>query len=408
MSSTQGSQDDWRWCPKCSGMVYWGSAPCAAGGVHDFSQSGNYSLPHDSSNLADSQSEWKYCINCQALSFTGGATIGPCPHGGAHVTAGSYDYDLVHAAPATGKTGVQDGWWYCTKCQALFWADDPAGPGPCQAGGTHAAVSTGYDYRLDVDVAVAGEQSQWRWCRRCNQLAYEGAAQCAGGGVHFNNGSATYTISQDDSRVAGQDGWKWCSKCNALIFAGGPSLGACPNGGTHDVGSSGAYILEHDIGAQPGLQGQWAYCNQCLMLWWIGGGPARCPAGPGIYHNGNGSYQYFLQSQPISSTAPIPIPNSTAVVSPAGPQKVDNNTSLSGGAIAGIVIGVLLVCAAAISILMIIRRRGRKKVTLPEAQSVVFGDQSGGAELSPRGKSDIPEPYGGLLNNRRSEMVELE
>ena len=39
-----------------------------------------------------------------------------------------------------------------------------------------------------------------------------------------------------------QDNWRWCNKCQGLAYAGNLSLGACPAGGTHDHSGSGNYI----------------------------------------------------------------------------------------------------------------------------------------------------------------------
>jgi len=40
-----------------------------------------------------------------------------------------------------------------------------------------------------------------------------------------------------------QDNWRWCHKCQGLAFAGNPSPGACPAGGLHDHAGSGNYSL---------------------------------------------------------------------------------------------------------------------------------------------------------------------
>lgn len=88
MASTASKQGDWRWCSKCAGMVYFGSAVCPAGGM----QSGDYSLLVGN---GQGQDNWRWCKNCQSLSFTGNGEIGPCPYSGTHDTSGSADYTLT-------------------------------------------------------------------------------------------------------------------------------------------------------------------------------------------------------------------------------------------------------------------------------------------------------------------------
>ena len=43
--------------------------------------------------------------------------------------------------------------------------------------------------------------------------------------------------------MAIQDNWRWCNKCQALAFAGNGSLGACPAGGQHNDTGSGDHVL---------------------------------------------------------------------------------------------------------------------------------------------------------------------
>ena len=51
-------------------------------------------------------------------------------------------------------------------------------------------------------------------------------------------------VIPDDS----QENWRWCKKCQVLAFAGNPST-ACAAGGVHDYTSSGNYVLETVVGA---------------------------------------------------------------------------------------------------------------------------------------------------------------
>ena len=209
------------------------------------------------------------------------------------------------------------------------------------------------------------------------ELVFEGGAACAAGGVHFNNGSAEYTLTFSDGRVKGQDNWKWCSQCYSLVYAGGQSLGVCPNtGGTHQVSDSGNYVLTLDSKSQMGLQGQWSWCSQCQMLWWTGNGTKRCPQGPKIYHTNVGSTQYFLEFKQISSIETVSTATSSATstaastTTPTATSMVHGRNCVSGGAIAVIVIGVLILCSAFLCILLLYCRRARKDRVLPEVQEL--------------------------------------
>src|SRR5215510_12041321 len=87
-------------------------------------------------------------------------------------------------------------------------------------------------------------QPGWRWCARCQALAFAGSGPgpCAGGGTHDHSASGAYVVAFDDGTGAAQPDWRWCAKCQALAFAGsGP--GPCVAGGVHDHSTSGAYMV---------------------------------------------------------------------------------------------------------------------------------------------------------------------
>src|SRR5206468_8347976 len=89
-------QNNWRWCNKCQGLSYAGSASlgaCPAGGNHDHTGSGNYSLSINDPSFPG-QNNWRWCNKCQGLSFAGNPSQGACPAGGNHDHTGSGDYRL--------------------------------------------------------------------------------------------------------------------------------------------------------------------------------------------------------------------------------------------------------------------------------------------------------------------------
>lgn len=138
----------------------------------------------------------------------------------------------------------QSDWKWCNKCQALTFAGSPS-QGACPAGEEHDHTGSG-DYALTQDVSAAGptKQSNWRWCNKCQTLTFAGSPSvgaCAAGGSHNHAGSGDYVLTQDVAVSGAQSDWRWCNKCQALTFAGNPSLGACPAGGNHDHAGSGNY-----------------------------------------------------------------------------------------------------------------------------------------------------------------------
>jgi hypothetical protein len=285
MASTTSTQGDWRWCGKCTGLVYFGSAVCPASGVHDHSQSGNYSLRFDKGL---GQSNWRRCENCQTLSFTGNGEVGPCPYGGTHDTSRSVNYTLT--LDQDGATG-QDNWRLCNKCRGLVWPGESL-LGRCQAGGEHESNGSS-NYTLSLDGNAADGQNQWRWCNKCMMLCYDGYATCAATGAHINVGSGYYTLTRNDPSAPGQNNWRRCNKCYGIAYASGPSLGSCPSTGVHNYDGSDNYVLRYD--SYPGSQDHWSCCSKCQLLWYSGNARGRCPQGPGVYHNNSGSRNYALQ-----------------------------------------------------------------------------------------------------------------
>ena len=114
------------------------------------------------------QNNWRWCGKCQGLAFAGNGAQGPCPAGGQHNHAGSWDYNLEHDDSAAG----QHNWRWCGKCQGLAFAGNGA-PGPCPAGGQHNHAGS-FDYILNHDQPAAAGQHNWRWCGKCQGLAFAG------------------------------------------------------------------------------------------------------------------------------------------------------------------------------------------------------------------------------------------
>ena len=147
----------------------------------------------------------------------------------------------------------------------------------------------------DATVTVTlrhASQSNWRWCKRCQCLAFagNGPGRCVNGSVHDHSGSGNYTIVRSSPDAIGQAGWLWCNKCQCMAFEANPD-GSCFAGGQHDHQGSGVYSLQNNIAVIPG-QNNWRWCNKCQCLAFAGnatlgpcpsGGRARSPGKRGLY-----------------------------------------------------------------------------------------------------------------------------
>jgi CubicO group peptidase (beta-lactamase class C family) len=148
---------------------------------------------------------------------------------------------------------LQTNWQRCTKCQALAFAANPD-PGNCPAGGKHDHTGSA-TYLVPMQASGTVGQDNWRWCNKCQQLYFAGGASqgsCPAGGQHDHTGSGDYVLPQKGTGAIpeyNQDNWRWCRKCQVLAYAGGLSPGACQAGGVHDHTGSGDYLLEYTVGA---------------------------------------------------------------------------------------------------------------------------------------------------------------
>jgi hypothetical protein len=178
MSSTI-AQNDWAFCFKCHGLFFRESSngKCPAGGAHDPSQSGSYSLGFSFADsplaaraqvaaekmgpeaavaerqalikvLGDSaEANWKWCRRCQGLFYADDLDKTHCPAGKQHDPKGSGDYTLGYK-PKRGavRAAGQSGWRRCTQCQGLFFATGGAGVCPAAHSGPHVFDSKDSNY----------------------------------------------------------------------------------------------------------------------------------------------------------------------------------------------------------------------------------------------------------------------
>ena len=153
------------------------------------------------------------------------------------------------AEPSSGifkADSVQNNWRYCDKCFNLFY-DGAAEKGRCSAGAGHRAQ--GYNFLLLYGnlPEVRNGQINWRYCEKCRVMFFDGSnvkGRCAAGVVHNAAGynfrlGHEITISAND-----QADWRFCEKCFAMFFNGYPGKGSCPAGGGH-VAQGYSFVLSH-------------------------------------------------------------------------------------------------------------------------------------------------------------------
>lgn len=290
-------QENWRWCRKCGCLFFGGSAAptgpigrCQAGGGHDPSQSGCYTLPLSATISVlpiKTQGQWRFCRKCHVLFFSGNPGS-KCPAGAGHDGTGSGEYFVSFSASFNPG---QEGWRWCSKCGTLFFGASPESA--CSAGGTHSSAGSG-SYTLHQVAELNFAQSGWRRCQKCAGLVYAanpGSVCPKDRQAHDTSPGDTYTLILEPAPVAGQKGWRWCSRCQGLFF-GGNGGSSCPAGGSHAATGSSRYQLYLDAPKAPGKPG-WRWCRRCQALFLGNGATSSCPAN-GQPHDASGSGDYTI------------------------------------------------------------------------------------------------------------------
>src|SRR5215831_5098077 len=141
-SPANASQSGWRWCRLCQGFWFAGNpttGACPANGTagHSFVGSGNYAIPRSSDWFGGDQPLWRWCNKCEGLWYAGNGTSGVCPAGGGHDDTGSGDYSLNK----DGGDG-QANWRWCHFCQGLWFSANATG-GVCPANGSNGHSASG-------------------------------------------------------------------------------------------------------------------------------------------------------------------------------------------------------------------------------------------------------------------------
>ncbi|MFE9579971.1 hypothetical protein ACFYO1_26545 [Nocardia sp. NPDC006044] len=152
---------------------------------------------------------WRRCARCSGLWFSGNGTRGGCPAGdifdGGHHDDGTGDF-ILKETPDGGQG--QSDWFWCRNCQGL-WFQGNGGfgvcPSPYRIPG-HNSTGSG-NYRLEdiTNRDGPGGTTNWRWCRKCFGLYYNGASPGAAGLCpadhqhHDVVGSGNYLLRDPDA-----------------------------------------------------------------------------------------------------------------------------------------------------------------------------------------------------------------
>ena len=176
-------------------------------------------------------------------------------------TAGLLGFGLATSAPAVASVGTQQSgltsaqagsqqsdWRWCNRCQCIFYSQDYT-TGWCPKGGGHNYRGSGnYNPWYDSGSGQGSWQSDWRWCNKCEILWFGGSqssGHCPSGGGHSKEGSGNYYVCYNNPPAHEQDGWRWCNKCYCMCY--GRIEGYCPVGNhRHDFNGSGEYFMSYE------------------------------------------------------------------------------------------------------------------------------------------------------------------
>ena len=207
-----------------------------------------------------------------------------------------------------GKSGIP------INADLVGWVDEPR---VLRRGG-HLAL--GWTFVLPFEPTNAQGQHDWRFCRKCGALFYDGYPSFKGichlGGSHEAAGWRFVIPARETGALEGQSAWRYCSQCASLFYDGYPDFkGVCPHGGAH-----------HSLGwefflpfAPTSVQGQpeWRYCGKCAGLFWDGGAhKGLCQGAPGggvhlnaVLRDGDQRFDHFVATDPVGETLSLETPN---------------------------------------------------------------------------------------------------
>lgn len=233
-------QNLWKYCRTCKTLSYSGDGTagrCAGGGTHSYDASGDYKLAsaNNSFNTTFSGHETGHCLGLahswsanpdteygdsfdimsamRVRSFTDkyppGSDAGPGLNAPALCKLGWLAADRIFDIVA-GSSAVS---------VSLASLNRPENQGslmvrihsPNHIYTVELRQDSGWDAGIGSDTVLIHElrscyaigQRDWRWCRKCQALAWNGQAQCPAGSLHNYAGSMNYRIVDNDPSFPG-------------------------------------------------------------------------------------------------------------------------------------------------------------------------------------------------------------
>lgn len=146
----------------------------------------------------------------------------------------------VHSHQAMAEPPIQKKWARCKYCNMMFFNGYPD-KGSCPASDQgHESVSGDFtDYHLVFDDSTGPGQGDWRFCRKCCALFYNGYASkgtCArDNGAHEAAGYNFFLYHDRRPLFDEEDRWRFCDKCFALFYNASETreTSVCPAGSPH-------------------------------------------------------------------------------------------------------------------------------------------------------------------------------
>ncbi len=153
------------------------------------------------------------------------------------------------------STIATDGLRCCKKCQTLYDNNSSSDKGFCPADGRQHERE-GFNYQLSFGINTSDAQSDWRRCKRCLALFYNGYGQgkCAADPdaqePHEADMKRDFWVPHGRPETKNVEaGWEFCTKCNVLFYARSKKRNAnhCTGGGEHEANPEARrYTLTHD------------------------------------------------------------------------------------------------------------------------------------------------------------------
>lgn len=148
---------------------------------------------------------------------------------------------MIGATPAARAAPMQNDWAHCIYCNQLFFNGYRGNKGRCAAYGVpsrqpHVAERRGdKKYQLTYDDSTGPGQGDWRYCRKCGVLFFNGYPEkgvCAADRRGHEAAGYNFFLYHDRQRHADEeDGWRYCDKCHALYYAAAAKNVGCPADG---------------------------------------------------------------------------------------------------------------------------------------------------------------------------------